>query len=76
MNFSPRHLYTLYCLLRRELETSAGVNINSSNSPALPEIFRDGGWSTLGMSILSTSNCGNPALRLFGFGPVLQMGMA
>ncbi len=33
-------------------------------------MFRDRGWVTLGTSILSTSNCGNPALRLFGFGPV------
>jgi len=70
--FCPRHLYALYCLLRRGLETSAGVN--SSDSPALPDIFRDGGWSTLGTSILSTSNCGNPALRLFGFGPVAADG--
>ena len=41
---------------------------------ALPELFRDSGWSTLGTSILSTSNCGNPALRLFGFGPVAADG--
>jgi len=41
---------------------------------ALPELFRDSGWSTLGTSILSTSNCGNPALRLFGFGPVTADG--
>lgn len=41
---------------------------------ALPEIFRDDGWSTLGTSILSTSNCGNPALRMFGFGPVAADG--
>jgi carnitine O-acetyltransferase len=40
----------------------------------MPEIFRDSGWSTLGTSILSTSNCGNPALRLFGFGPVAADG--
>jgi len=69
-----RHLYALYCLLRRELETSAGVSVISSDSPALPDIFRDGGWSTLGTSILSTSNCGNPALRLFGLGPVAADG--
>jgi len=50
------------------------VGVNSSNSPALPHIFRDDGWSTLGTSILSTSNCGNPALRLFGFGPVAADG--
>ena len=67
---SARHLYALYCLLQRELETNSDVSSNSSGSPLLPEIFRDGGWPTLGTTILSTSNCGNPALRLFGFGPV------
>ena len=67
---SVRHLYALYCLLQREFETSSDVSSSSSGSTALPEIFRDGGWMTLGTSILSTSNCGNPALRLFGFGPV------
>jgi carnitine O-acetyltransferase len=40
----------------------------------MPSIFTDGGWETLGTSILSTSNCGNPALRLFGFGPVAADG--
>lgn len=35
----------------------------------LSSIFSDPGWNTLGTAILSTSNCGNPALRLFGFGP-------
>ncbi|KAG7086322.1 hypothetical protein E1B28_002285 [Marasmius oreades] len=35
-----------------------------------PRIFTDPGWELLNTSILSTSNCGNPALRLFGFGPV------
>lgn len=41
---------------------------------ALPAIFTDPGWSLLSTSILSTSNCGNPALRLFGFGPVAADG--
>ncbi len=67
---SARHLYALYCLLQREFETSSDVSASSSGTSGLPEIFRDGGWATLGTSILSTSNCGNPALRLFGFGPV------
>ncbi|THG92708.1 hypothetical protein EW145_g8616, partial [Phellinidium pouzarii] len=40
----------------------------------LPAIFTDPGWSLLSTSILSTSNCGNPALRLFGFGPVAADG--
>lgn len=42
--------------------------------PPLPEIFLDPGWQVLNTSILSTSNCGNPALRLFGFGPVAADG--
>ncbi|KAG6852742.1 hypothetical protein C0991_009408 [Blastosporella zonata] len=53
----------------------------SPNDPApgpvvsqMPKIFTDPGWATLGTSILSTSNCGNPALRLFGFGPVAADG--
>jgi carnitine O-acetyltransferase len=40
----------------------------------LPSIFADPGWHKLNTSILSTSNCGNPALRLFGFGPVARDG--
>ncbi|KAI0270270.1 acyltransferase ChoActase/COT/CPT [Russula aff. rugulosa BPL654] len=71
-----RHLYALYCLLLRELKlkTDSDASNKSSGSSALPEIFRDNGWSTLGMSILSTSNCGNPALRMFGFGPIAADG--
>lgn len=40
----------------------------------LPELFADGGWDKLNNTILSTSNCGNPSLRLFGFGPVSPNG--
>lgn len=36
----------------------------------LPSIFMDAGWDRLNNTILSTSNCGNPSLRQFGFGPV------
>ena len=35
-----------------------------------PAIFADAGWDKINTTILSTSNCGNPALRHFGFGPV------
>lgn len=42
--------------------------------PKLPSLFTDPGYSHLSTSILSTSNCGNPALRLFGFGPVAADG--
>ena len=39
-----------------------------------PEFFTSSPWKTLNHTILSTSNCGNPALRLFGFGPVVPDG--
>lgn len=37
--------------------------------PTVPAIFNDAGWDKTNNTILSTSNCGNPALRHFGFGP-------
>lgn len=40
----------------------------------LPAIFADNGWDILNNTIISTSNCGNPSLRLFGFGPVSANG--
>ena len=40
------------------------------NSHHLPLIFADSGWDKINQTILSTSNCGNPSLRQFGFGPV------
>ncbi|KAI0369642.1 acyltransferase ChoActase/COT/CPT [Pilatotrama ljubarskyi] len=52
--------------------TSSGSN--GHHKPPLPAIFTDNGWHILNRSILSTSNCGNPALRLFGFGPVAADG--
>jgi hypothetical protein len=53
----------------------APVDPESGYKPTcLPTIFTDPGWALLGTSILSTSNCGNPALRLFGFGPVVADG--
>ncbi|CAE7114775.1 unnamed protein product [Rhizoctonia solani] len=74
-----RHLYALYCLVRRELNSTPGSPVSESgstksNQVELPAIFSDPGWSLLNTSILSTSNCGNPALRLFGFGPVAAEG--
>ena len=35
----------------------------------MPAIFADSGWDRINNTILSTSNCGNPSLRHFGFGP-------
>ncbi|PSR87024.1 Choline/Carnitine o-acyltransferase-domain-containing protein [Coniella lustricola] len=42
----------------------------STSSTSLPLIFADSGWDRLNTTIISTSNCGNPSLRQFGFGPV------
>jgi len=73
-----RHLYALYCLLLRELdgnlEPSPDDPVPHLTTGSLPSIFTDNGWHVLNTSILSTSNCGNPALRLFGFGPVAADG--
>lgn len=53
-----------------------GISSNVSYSlrgmrpmPATPAIFNDPGWDKINNTILSTSNCGNPCLRHFGFGP-------
>lgn len=75
-----RHLYALYCIHQRQvtgnLDPSPDDPIpnGSIQKNALPSIFADPGWNLLSTSILSTSNCGNPALRLFGFGPVAADG--
>ncbi|CAI6330393.1 unnamed protein product [Periconia digitata] len=50
-------------------------NDSISSSPpvptqhTLPALFADGGWDKINSTVLSTSNCGNPSLRQFGFGP-------
>lgn len=94
-----RHLYAMYCLVRREIEENKLSSSDGTTSPSspprsptpstssssgsgtakrlnakIPSIFTDPGYSHLSTSILSTSNCGNPALRLFGFGPVTAEG--
>ena len=53
---------------------SENGSISSSPLPApvqhnMPALFADGGWDKINTTILSTSNCGNPSLRQFGFGP-------
>ncbi|KAK1968787.1 choline/Carnitine O-acyltransferase [Colletotrichum eremochloae] len=40
-----------------------------NHGSAMPHIFADSGWDKLNNTIMSTSNCGNPSLRHFGFGP-------
>lgn len=56
-----RHLFALKCLAER------------SEMP-LPAFFQSNAWTALNHTVISTSNCGNPSLRLFGFGPVVQDG--
>ncbi|KAH8924354.1 acyltransferase ChoActase/COT/CPT [Atractiella rhizophila] len=55
-------------------ESDDSDEVEMSTTMQLPAIFRDPGYATLNHSTLSTSNCGNPALRLFGFGPVVADG--
>ncbi|KAK4505270.1 hypothetical protein PRZ48_003233 [Zasmidium cellare] len=40
-----------------------------TQQPILPALFADPGYDRINNTILSTSNCGNPSLRHFGFGP-------
>lgn len=58
-----RHLYALQALFEKQ-----------HPGESLPEFFQDEGYKKLNHVVLSTSNCGNPALRIFGFGPVVQDG--
>ncbi|GAA6002053.1 choline/carnitine O-acyltransferase [Rhodotorula paludigena] len=48
--------------------------VSASIAARIPELFKDPGYATLGHSTLSTSNCGDISLRLFGFGPVVSDG--
>ena len=61
---SARQLSTDYSETGRTSPSRQGVTRN------MPEFFADAGWEKLNTTVLSTSNCGNPALRHFGFGPV------
>lgn len=56
----------MYQIIQREIDNGSASKI--------PALFTDPGYNLLGTSVLSTSNCGNPALRLFGFGPVTPEG--
>lgn len=74
-------MYALYHLAQREVQKAASArngtsrrSSEDSDEPTVPQIFLDPGYSLVGTSVLSTSNCGNPALRLFGFGPVTPEG--
>lgn len=60
-----RHLLALYSLWNKQ---------HSGTDEKPPEIFTGKGYATTNHVVLSTSNCGNPALRIFGFGPVVPDG--
>ena len=51
-------------------ERGDSTNSRGRDNHHLPLIFADPGWDKLNTTIISTSNCGNPSLRHFGFGPV------
>lgn len=84
-----RHLYALFCIWKRYIDNDGNENnlstssdstvgANDSNSTKfatqIPPIFADPGWDKLNNTIMSTSNCGNPSLKLFGFGPTTSDG--
>jgi carnitine O-acetyltransferase len=48
---------------------SLSLSPHSHAQHSMPALFADSGWDKLNTTILSTSNCGNPSLRQFGFGP-------
>jgi len=68
-----RHLYALLCLWQRNQLNDNNENVGVEKGQ-LPPIFADQGWDKLSNSVLSTSNCGNPSLRHFGFGPTSAEG--
>lgn len=55
-------------------ESIASYEGGKFNKNEIPSIFADSGWDKLNNSIISTSNCGNPSLKVFGFGPVASNG--
>ncbi|KAL9619354.1 MAG: hypothetical protein Q9160_006034 [Pyrenula sp. 1 TL-2023] len=54
---------------RRSPNGRQSPNGNARAGQQMPSLFADNGWDRINNTILSTSNCGNPALRHFGFGP-------
>ncbi|KAJ5091710.1 hypothetical protein NUU61_006580 [Penicillium alfredii] len=49
--------------------SSSGLRAIRNATTPTPAIFSDPGWDKINNTVLSTSNCGNPCLRHFGFGP-------
>lgn len=60
----------------RAASDTSSINASPPSNPpsTVPSIFADAGWDKLNNTILSTSNCGNPSLRAFGFGPTTADG--
>ncbi|KAI9882285.1 MAG: Carbon-nitrogen hydrolase [Watsoniomyces obsoletus] len=73
-----RHLFALLSVWQRSGDDDDSDDRNDGDNKirtrSMPSIFADPGWSKLNNTILSTSNCGNPSLRHFGFGPVSSEG--
>lgn len=61
-----RHLSGMYWLARMRQYCISGAKI--------PDMYLDRSYSLLKTDLMSTSNCGNQALCLFGFGPVCEEG--
>lgn len=57
-----RHLFALLSLAKAE-------------DKPVPRLFESEAWRIINENILSTSNCGNPSLRMFGFGAVCDRGI-
>jgi carnitine O-acetyltransferase len=57
--------------VQRARNNSSSSSRGGGHTPnsTMPHLFADPGWDKLNTTILSTSNCGNPSLRHFGFGP-------
>ncbi|KAL7537770.1 hypothetical protein ACHAWF_005893 [Thalassiosira exigua] len=50
------------------------MSIADNNDIPIPDLFKSAAYKRLNHTVLSTSNCGNPSLRHFGFGPVVPDG--
>lgn len=50
------------------LSSNYGVRPLRAMAPT-PALFQDAGWDKINNTVISSSNCGNPCLRHFGFGP-------
>lgn len=61
----------MYCMYQQDVKQAKK---EGKTPPEPPALFNDAGYATLNHTTISTSNCGNPALRLFGFGPVVPDG--